>query len=1138
MAEHRKAQNVGHSTNLTIGGKTYKGADISRLTPQTKEVHTVTGTENAPRDVSKVLKNEAGTIKTNDLEHRQNPTNSSFTAQTTSRPTMNVQTETQRTQVAQESAKSYTAYYNSTNVRTSSDMGLTHEQSSIPQNVQGIKTNTGSTQTQQTTTLPKSSLSPTSSVSSTSSEEKTENSNVSRVNIIASKAPTQGASLGAAYFTTLAAGHHNSLKSNIDTSRIQTSTMLDKAAEARAAQAMLQGSYSPSHIIKNTGIEAKASFYEAMGHYNSGSISLSQNIKSAFSTGGSLAMGKAQGAFASHDDMGSQVASGAIATGTAAYAGFKLAQTASPMVINAVQNLPTTVGKTATGIAAAGKGVWDVTTTAGKATVTLAKTAQIMSSGFIPFNAKFTKDVLLHQAQITGLLHTATSQHIINGVRQIQTSVINMKSTVVNTAKGIQTGVVTATNAVKRSYTLVRGVVNGSVMSSVVAHQVLQKAGAFAKTTGLKGLKLAGQGVARGAVKGGVWAFKRGLPNAAKGISGLSTGVAGMLTSSNDMMLQGVGNAAMLTNYGIKTSIVAGRTTGRVIKTSVKGGVKAAKGTYNAINFVKQKGLRAAWARARNKAATAIANAGKSVVGAVVNLVKSVGSKVIVPIILVAVIVSSIMSIFAAPAAAVGGIFSGLFDTDNGDGTYTETDIRAFITDPTNGIPAKRTAYINDLYQYIQDQLEANGGSYDYVRFKTNTDDTVIEPTVAGITSVFYTEEELANIIQPIFNAVILKDYELAPTDAQAKQVLTDIFDKLFRRTESATIEYCGQSAVDGSGTPATHTCGSVHAAADCPNPITGTHTSYTCSTCCYYYCNGHKGSCTHSCNNDCAGGCTHTCGLLCNMFGCDHTCGDSCKKYCGHSHSEWHSATDSGCYSTTYCSGCIHACNGYTYCGGHDVLTVTLNMDGLYQLLYEYFEQPIDTLANKTNRTEEEEKELSNLKDYYEICLEYINQVSKDYGGGLTMEDLSGVEWVNGTRVGNQAIIDLALSQVGQVGGQPYWSWYGFSSRVEWCACFVSWCMNQVGHSEVRYSSCKNGGVPYFQGAGRWANGGYTDLVAGDVIFFDWDGDGKANHTGLVIGTDGSYVYTVEGNSGDTCKTKKYAINSSVILGYGLMNW
>ena len=153
-------------------------------------------------------------------------------------------------------------------------------------------------------------------------------------------------------------------------------------------------------------------------------------------------------------------------------------------------------------------------------------------------------------------------------------------------------------------------------------------------------------------------------------------------------------------------------------------------------------------------------------------------------------------------------------------------------------------------------------------------------------------------------------------------------------------------------------------------------------------------------------------------------------------------------------------------------------------------------------------------------------------------MDDLSGVQLINGSRNGNQAVVDLALSQIGQVGGQPYWSWYGFSSRVEWCACFVSWCMNNNGHSEVRFSSCNYGGVPYFKNNGRWANGGYTDLVAGDVIFFDWNGDGKAQHTGIVIGTDGTKVYTVEGNSGDACRLKEYSINSGVILGYGLMNY
>lgn len=38
----------------------------------------------------------------------------------------------------------------------------------------------------------------------------------------------------------------------------------------------------------------------------------------------------------------------------------------------------------------------------------------------------------------------------------------------------------------------------------------------------------------------------------------------------------------------------------------------------------------------------------------------------------------------------------------------------------------------------------------------------------------------------------------------------------------------------------------------------------------------------------------------------------------------------------------------------------------------------------------------------------------------------------------GNQAIVEVALTQVGNQGGEPYWSWYGFDSRVEWCACFV----------------------------------------------------------------------------------------------------
>ena len=163
-------------------------------------------------------------------------------------------------------------------------------------------------------------------------------------------------------------------------------------------------------------------------------------------------------------------------------------------------------------------------------------------------------------------------------------------------------------------------------------------------------------------------------------------------------------------------------------------------------------------------------------------------------------------------------------------------------------------------------------------------------------------------------------------------------------------------------------------------------------------------------------------------------------------------------------------------------------------------------------------------------------------FGGGSAdtsaSEDLSGVQFVNGTRPGNPALVDLAKQQVGNVDGQPYWSWYGFNSRVEWCACFVSWCYGQAGLSEPRFAACQSQGIPWFTSRGQWGARGYENIAPGDAIFFDWDGDGSADHVGLVIGTDGSRVYTVEGNSGDACKIKSYSLDYGCIKGYGLMNW
>ena len=140
-------------------------------------------------------------------------------------------------------------------------------------------------------------------------------------------------------------------------------------------------------------------------------------------------------------------------------------------------------------------------------------------------------------------------------------------------------------------------------------------------------------------------------------------------------------------------------------------------------------------------------------------------------------------------------------------------------------------------------------------------------------------------------------------------------------------------------------------------------------------------------------------------------------------------------------------------------------------------------------------------------------------------------------TAGGNQAIVEVALTQAGNQGGQPYWSWYGFDSRVEWCACFVSWCADQCGYIESglvpKFAGCVDG-ANWFKSNGKWQNRTY-EPKAGDIIFFDWEGDGTTDHVGIVEKCENGTVYTVEGNSGDACKQRQYAVGSSNIYGYGI---
>lgn len=182
------------------------------------------------------------------------------------------------------------------------------------------------------------------------------------------------------------------------------------------------------------------------------------------------------------------------------------------------------------------------------------------------------------------------------------------------------------------------------------------------------------------------------------------------------------------------------------------------------------------------------------------------------------------------------------------------------------------------------------------------------------------------------------------------------------------------------------------------------------------------------------------------------------------------------------------------------------------------------------------------------EMASQYgFNQEQKDYLTELLKPENNSL-WaaaLYGINYSDDQIVTVALTQIGNVGGDPYWSWYGFSSRVEWCACFVSWCANECGYIDTgvipKYAGCVNG-VQWFKDRGQWEDGS-AEPVAGMIIFFDWDSpdgtsgpqDGQSDHTGIVQKVENGIVYTVEGNSGDSVRINQYSVGHYEILGYGV---
>ncbi|MCB8506730.1 lysozyme family protein [Enterococcus durans] len=133
-----------------------------------------------------------------------------------------------------------------------------------------------------------------------------------------------------------------------------------------------------------------------------------------------------------------------------------------------------------------------------------------------------------------------------------------------------------------------------------------------------------------------------------------------------------------------------------------------------------------------------------------------------------------------------------------------------------------------------------------------------------------------------------------------------------------------------------------------------------------------------------------------------------------------------------------------------------------------------------------------------------------------------------------NSYLVSAALKELSEgshQGGAKYWQWYGFGGRVEWCAVFVSYCINQAKLPFEKFAYCPTG-ISNFKAKNQWF--GKEQVKEGLVIFFDWNGDSVSDHVGIVEKIEGDTIHTIEGNSGDMIAKRTYEKNSSYIMGYG----
>lgn len=120
-----------------------------------------------------------------------------------------------------------------------------------------------------------------------------------------------------------------------------------------------------------------------------------------------------------------------------------------------------------------------------------------------------------------------------------------------------------------------------------------------------------------------------------------------------------------------------------------------------------------------------------------------------------------------------------------------------------------------------------------------------------------------------------------------------------------------------------------------------------------------------------------------------------------------------------------------------------------------------------------------------------------------------------------DQQILNVATKEIG-TGEAPensnctkYGKWFGWDG-VPWCGMFVSWVYAQAGYPLGNigfprgFAGCQTA-VAHFKKAGKIV----TNPEPGDIVFFDFNGDGRFDHTGIFVKKNNNTTFdSIEGNT------------------------